>query len=107
MENSDEACTESYECDPKTEPQPGTGGTENLNIDDGPVQMKPLDTITLTIDENKPQGMTTPSTITFHPDGIFIGSDHLCMNGDFGIDFEAMKTLEFNIKGKKYTYKKV
>lgn len=51
-----------------------------------------------------------PNTITFDATAFKIGSDSLCMTGEWGIDFEKIKTLEF-IMGEKrdkiYTFKKV
>ncbi len=51
-----------------------------------------------------------PRKITFEASQIMIGSDQLCMFGDWGIDFEKVNTLEFIMgdkKEKKYIFKKV
>ncbi len=48
--------------------------------------------------------------ITFEAEEFMVGSDKLCMLGDWGLDFEKIKTLEFIMgdkKEKKYVFKKV
>ncbi len=51
-----------------------------------------------------------PDRITFESSEIMIGSDKLCMLGDWGLDFEKINTLEFIMgekRDKKYLFKKV
>jgi len=51
-----------------------------------------------------------PDRITFEAGEIMIGSDKLCMLGEWGLDFEKIKTLEFIMgdkREKKYVFKKV
>ena len=48
--------------------------------------------------------------ITFESNEIMIGSDKLCMLGEWGLDFEKINTLEFIMgekRDKKYIFKKV
>lgn len=51
-----------------------------------------------------------PDRITFESNEIMIGSDKLCMLGEWGMDFEKINTLEFIMgekRDKKYIFKKV
>ena len=48
-----------------------------------------------------------PNRITFDASEIFIGSDSLCMTGEWELDFEKIKTLEFKIGDKIHVFKKV
>ena len=51
-----------------------------------------------------------PDKITFEADEFMVGSDKLCMFGDWGIDFEKINTLEFIMgekRDKKFVFKKV
>lgn len=61
------------------------------------------DTLTVTMPKE-------PNRITFDAVEFKVGSDFLCMTGDWGLDFEKIKTLEF-IMGEKrdkiYTFRKV
>jgi len=51
-----------------------------------------------------------PSRMIFETDEIMIGSDKLCMLGEWEVDLEKINTLEFIMgdkKEKRYVYKKV
>jgi len=61
------------------------------------------DTLTVTMPKE-------PDTITFDAAEFKVGPDFLCMTGDWGIDFEKIKTLEFIMGDKRdkiYTFRKV
>lgn len=69
-------------------------GMEHLSNDD---------TLTITMPKN-------PDTITFDAAEVMVGTDFLCMTGEWGIDFDKITTLEFVMgekRDKKYTFKKV
>ena len=56
--------------------------------------------MTIKISINKPS-----NTISFVTDEITVGSDKLCLKFfDMVLNLEDIKTLEFEIAGKKYTY---
>ena len=77
--------------------------TEGDSPTDAGMSLAANDTMTVTMPKN-------PDKITFEADEIMIGTDRLCMFGDWGIDFEKIQTLEFIMgekRDKRYTFKKV
>ncbi|MHA2052632.1 MAG: hypothetical protein ACW99F_03440 [Candidatus Hodarchaeales archaeon] len=61
------------------------------------------DTLTITMPKE-------PDRITFEAEEFMVGSDKLCMFGEWGIDFEKINTLEFIMgekRDKKFLFKKV
>jgi hypothetical protein len=80
-----------------------TEGDSTTELKDPTLEVNDSEVMTVTMPKN-------PDRITFEAEEIMIGTDKLCMFGEWGIDFEQIQTLEFIMgekKEKKFVFKKV
>jgi hypothetical protein len=80
-----------------------TEGDSTVELKDPTLEVTNADVMTVTMPPH-------PDRITFEAAEIMIGSEQLCLVGEWGIDFEKVTTLEFIMgekKEKKFVFKKV